>query len=144
MIRLFLSSPSVIPAKTAPFRRHYLPLRSLVIAARRRVMDPPSPSSPAGVDDFVHVADQPVPSGEDAFNNSEGGTDSNEIDNNSRHYERKVLPDELSRSVVTLTCESAAEGGVCDVYLVGTAHVSKVIYMFFFSSLSFSGAKDVF
>ncbi|KAL5573270.1 hypothetical protein UlMin_022867 [Ulmus minor] len=38
--------------------------------------------------------------------------------------QRRVLPDELSQSVVALTCESSAEGGVCDVYLVGTAHVS--------------------
>ncbi|PON68773.1 Pheromone shutdown [Parasponia andersonii] len=37
---------------------------------------------------------------------------------------RSVLPEELSRSLVMLTCESSAEGGVCDVYLVGTAHVS--------------------
>lgn len=40
---------------------------------------------------------------------------------------KKVLPEELSRSVVLLTCDSTAEGGTCDVYLVGTAHVSKVI-----------------
>ncbi|CDP11805.1 unnamed protein product [Coffea canephora] len=39
--------------------------------------------------------------------------------------ERKELPEELSRSVLKLTCESTAvEGGICDVYLVGTAHVS--------------------
>ncbi|KAL3509667.1 hypothetical protein ACH5RR_029068 [Cinchona calisaya] len=38
--------------------------------------------------------------------------------------QRKELPEELSRSVVKLTCESAAIGGICDVYLVGTAHVS--------------------
>ncbi|XP_057796632.1 uncharacterized protein LOC131012662 isoform X1 [Salvia miltiorrhiza] len=44
-------------------------------------------------------------------------------DSNSS-YERKVLPPELSRSVATLTCESSAAGGVCDVYLVGTCHVS--------------------
>lgn len=37
---------------------------------------------------------------------------------------RRVLPEELSRSVVTLSCDSSAEGGNCDVYLVGTAHVS--------------------
>lgn len=41
--------------------------------------------------------------------------------------ERKELPEELSRSVLKLSCEStAAEGGICDVYLVGTAHVSTV------------------
>ncbi|KAH9793068.1 trab domain-containing protein [Citrus sinensis] len=38
---------------------------------------------------------------------------------------KKVLPEELSSSVVILTCDSTAEGGTCDVYLVGTAHVSK-------------------
>ncbi|CAI9299456.1 unnamed protein product [Lactuca saligna] len=38
--------------------------------------------------------------------------------------QKKVLPEELSRSVVTLSCESSAEGGICEVYLVGTAHVS--------------------
>lgn len=38
----------------------------------------------------------------------------------------RVLTEELSRSVVMLSCESSAEGGTCDVYLVGTAHVSQV------------------
>ncbi|KAL4573012.1 hypothetical protein LXL04_019805 [Taraxacum kok-saghyz] len=38
--------------------------------------------------------------------------------------QKKVLPEELSRSVVRLSCESSAEGGICEVYLVGTAHVS--------------------
>lgn len=41
-----------------------------------------------------------------------------------------MLPEELSRSVVTLSCESSAEGGICEVYLVGTAHVSAVINLF--------------
>lgn len=40
-----------------------------------------------------------------------------------------TLPEELSRNVLVLTCESAAEGGVCDVYLVGTAHVSEVLVL---------------
>ncbi|KAF3976719.1 hypothetical protein CMV_000118 [Castanea mollissima] len=47
---------------------------------------------------------------------------SHDADNSEQ---RKVLPEELSRSVMALTCESTAEGGVCDVYLVGTAHVSQ-------------------
>ncbi|XP_057795188.1 uncharacterized protein LOC131011397 isoform X1 [Salvia miltiorrhiza] len=37
-------------------------------------------------------------------------------------YKRETLPTELSTNVVMLTCESAAHGGVCDVYLVGTKH----------------------
>lgn len=39
--------------------------------------------------------------------------------------ERRVLPEELAKGVLHLECESSAEGGHCDVYLVGTAHVSQ-------------------
>ncbi|CAA6658302.1 unnamed protein product [Spirodela intermedia] len=38
---------------------------------------------------------------------------------------KRVLPEELAKGVVVLECESSAEGGSCDVYLVGTAHVSQ-------------------
>lgn len=41
--------------------------------------------------------------------------------------EARPLPEEILKSVVHLQCDSSAEGGVCDVYLVGTAHVSKVV-----------------
>lgn len=40
---------------------------------------------------------------------------------------REAVPEEVWRSVVRLSCESTAEGGVCDVYLVGTSHVSQVV-----------------
>ncbi|KAG9454202.1 hypothetical protein H6P81_007106 [Aristolochia fimbriata] len=61
------------------------------------------------------------PSNDDysATGNSDG---SGGYDRNDRN---RVLPEELSRSVILLECESSAEGGSCDVYLVGTAHVSK-------------------
>ncbi|XP_065869347.1 uncharacterized protein [Euphorbia lathyris] len=39
---------------------------------------------------------------------------------NSPH--RRELPEELSRNVVVLTCESTVEGGSCDVYMIGTSH----------------------
>lgn len=39
--------------------------------------------------------------------------------------QREAMPEELWRSMVKLSCESTAEGGVCEVYLVGTAHVSQ-------------------
>ncbi|XP_020577393.1 traB domain-containing protein [Phalaenopsis equestris] len=39
--------------------------------------------------------------------------------------ERRILPEELAKAVLHLECESSAEGGRCDVYLVGTAHVSQ-------------------
>ncbi|KAF3577708.1 hypothetical protein DY000_02029815 [Brassica cretica] len=35
------------------------------------------------------------------------------------------LPEEYANSVMVLTCDSKAEGGSCDVYLIGTAHVSE-------------------
>lgn len=42
----------------------------------------------------------------------------------SEDSERRELPEELARSLVVLSCENS-EGGTCDVYLVGTAHVSQ-------------------
>ncbi|CAN6458008.1 unnamed protein product [Victoria cruziana] len=35
------------------------------------------------------------------------------------------LPPELTKNVVFLECESSAPGGVCQICLIGTAHVSK-------------------
>lgn len=50
-----------------------------------------------------------------------------------------VLPEELCRSVVKLTCDSSVEGGECVVYLIGTAHVSLVCtlssFIFYFLEL---------
>ncbi|KAG5596879.1 hypothetical protein H5410_038111 [Solanum commersonii] len=80
-----------------------------------------------GFEEFVRVH------GGGASSNSEGSNESvveerepDEVneESQSQSYERKVLPEELSRNVITLTCESSAEGGICDVYVVGTAHVS--------------------
>lgn len=84
-------------------------------------MDPPSPAATARIGDFVDVGEGGKIAGED----DEALPENESVTNDTHHtYERKVLPPELSRSTLTLTCESSAEGGVCDVYLVGTAHVS--------------------
>ncbi|KAH6764675.1 TraB family protein [Perilla frutescens var. frutescens] len=82
-------------------------------------------SSPAGVDDFVNVGEGGKCWYSCLFPNSKISGEALPAENESKPYERKVLPPELSRSVVRLTCESSAHGGVCDVYLVGTVHVSK-------------------
>ncbi|XP_059282416.1 uncharacterized protein LOC132036169 [Lycium ferocissimum] len=93
----------------------------------------------SGFEDFVRVDDGGIVSS----TNSEEGSDESVVNEEElrglvnevvssvinqqeqvQPYERKVLPVELSRNVMTLTCESSAEGGVCDVYVVGTAHVS--------------------
>ncbi|CAH2038864.1 unnamed protein product [Thlaspi arvense] len=50
-------------------------------------------------------------------------TDDGECSSETKKVE---LPEELTKSVVILTCESTVEGGSCDVYLIGTAHVSKL------------------
>jgi len=41
-------------------------------------------------------------------------------------HRRVELPKELSKNVIKLSCESTAKGGVCDVYVVGTVHISEV------------------
>lgn len=56
-------------------------------------------------------------------------------------YERKVLPEELSRSVMKLTCESSTDAGICDVYVVGTAHVSAVNSLLFFNRFIRNNAR---
>lgn len=39
------------------------------------------------------------------------------------------LPEEYAKNVMVLTCDSTADGGSCDVYVIGTAHVSEVFYV---------------
>lgn len=58
----------------------------------------------------------------DAILTSAGAEENEDDDGDSERS--TVLPEELTRSLVVLSCESSAERGVCDVYLVGTAHVS--------------------
>ncbi|KAK8502786.1 hypothetical protein V6N12_073271 [Hibiscus sabdariffa] len=74
-------------------------------------LDPPS------VENFIHVV--------------EASSDHNNIDHVSRskgsdssQRRNADLPEELSKNVVHLSCESSADGGKCDVYLVGTIHES--------------------
>ncbi|CAI0460679.1 unnamed protein product [Linum tenue] len=71
-------------------------------------VDNPDPSSGALSDSIVNVADELRDEGHSV----------------AEPAEMTEAPEELSR-VVVLTCESKAETGSCDVYLVGTAHVSE-------------------
>ncbi|KAL0319809.1 UNVERIFIED_CONTAM: hypothetical protein Sradi_5242400 [Sesamum radiatum] len=118
------------PRTTNPkrFLRLSPPFRSpaSVHSPLRRVMDPSSPAATTGIDDFVHVGEGDQISGENSENLSEneGGNEGSDGNDGNSFHGRKVLPPEFSRSTVKLTCDSAAEGGECDVYLVGTAHVS--------------------
>ncbi|KHG23349.1 uncharacterized protein F383_30087 [Gossypium arboreum] len=60
---------------------------------------------------------------EDNYDRNDGDVSRSERSDSSER--RNVeLPEEIARSVMVLSCESSAEGGNCDVYLVGTAHVS--------------------
>ncbi|CAI0550557.1 unnamed protein product [Linum tenue] len=81
-------------------------------------VDNPDPSGGALSDSIVNVADELRDEGESVV--ASAGTAAGEAEPD----ERTEAPEELSRAVV-LTCESKAETGSCDVYLVGTAHVSE-------------------
>ncbi|XP_004151877.1 traB domain-containing protein [Cucumis sativus] len=98
-----------------------------------QVMDPvpPESDSPA-VEDFVHIEDPNIESlcesivstTDEQINDEAASVISPEAEEGLAE-QRRVLPEELSRSVLVLTCETTGEGGICDVYLVGTAHVSQ-------------------
>ena len=124
----------------ASFQTLYLPKFSTktAVTARRRAhpllrpaMDAQSPES-AAPEDFVHVADLKMESLSDSMvridEPSVADAVSSAPEETPADSDRRpmTLPAELSRNVVVLSCESSAEGGVCDVYLVGTAHVSEV------------------
>ncbi|CAI0460676.1 unnamed protein product [Linum tenue] len=81
-------------------------------------VDNPDPSSGALSDSIVNVADELRDEGHSVVASS--GTAAGQAE----PAEMTEAPEELSR-VVVLTCESKAETGSCDVYLVGTAHVSE-------------------
>lgn len=92
-----------------------------------------SESEPPSGEDSVHIESPSVePLSESFVSVDDPGEDTTPINNLAEGSEcRRNLPKELSKNVVKLTCDSSAEGGVCDVYLVGTAHVSEVIALVF-------------
>lgn len=101
---------------------------------KRPILPAMNPNPPESGEDFVHV-ENPNPDNVVALSesiiSSPGGDEARNEDNDAVSPEtRRILPEDLSRSVVLLTCESSAEGGNCDVYIVGTAHVSKVMDRF--------------
>lgn len=131
-----LKKPVIIPQffSTTLRRTHTLP-----------PMDahPPDSSSTtpaAAVEDFIHIHDLKMESLSDSMVRiddhssdsvdaaassapPDAGEDAVAAVDSDR--QKVTLPEELSRNVIVLSCESSAEGGVCDVYLVGTAHVSE-------------------
>ncbi|KAF5726438.1 traB domain-containing protein-like [Tripterygium wilfordii] len=89
-------------------------------------LDPPESVPPAG-DDFVHIDPDVEVLSESIVNVEEELRGYNAVDSRSgedgNSEQGRVLPEEFSRTVMVLTCDSTAESGKCDVYLVGTAHV---------------------
>ncbi|KAK4777379.1 hypothetical protein SAY87_017566 [Trapa incisa] len=87
---------------------------------------------PDSAEDYVHVED-PILNVESLNESFVGVGDVTPVDvsaaagggNNEGLDQGRTLPEELSGSVTVLSCESSAEGGRCDIYLVGTAHVSQ-------------------
>ncbi|XP_052178879.1 uncharacterized protein LOC127792431 [Diospyros lotus] len=131
------SNPSIskrISEAAASRRRRLEPLSTAMDGDDSRGPETDAPAESA--EDFVTVESPGSPGGQNAGADleslvqsissveAERGEDA-AAEVADEGLERKVLPEELSRSVVTLSCESSAEGGVCDVYLIGTAHVSQ-------------------
>lgn len=104
---------------------------------------PPESHTPAVEgEEFVHIHDLKMESLSDSMVRIDHSSDavdaaSSAPEEASVDVDRTpvALPEELSRNVIMLSCESSAEGGVCDVYLVGTAHVSEVILCFGFGAI---------
>ncbi|KAJ6908502.1 hypothetical protein NC651_018797 [Populus alba x Populus x berolinensis] len=98
------------------------PTNPIIADPNRNPMDP-NPSK----EDFVHIES---PSNNDNHLSESIVDVANELSEDDNKNDvvmgRKELPEELSRSVMVLTCESKAEGGTCVVHLVGTAHVSQI------------------
>lgn len=93
-------------------------------------LQPPESDEPAVEgEDFVHIGDPTIESLSDSMVRIDEPTEAtvSPFLDTAGSDQRPALPEERSRNVVVLTCESAAEGGVCEVYLVGTTHVSQVI-----------------
>ncbi|KAI9177122.1 hypothetical protein LWI28_011344 [Acer negundo] len=131
---------------TARTRIPLLLLRTLPFSLHRNLLTPPipkfasfatvngpkfpemDPNPPESAEDFVHI-ENPNPESVVALSesiiSSSGGDEARDQIDSVPDETTKVLPEELSRSVVVLTCESSAEGGTCKVHLVGTAHVSQ-------------------
>uniref|UniRef100_A0A2P2K0C8 TraB domain-containing protein n=1 Tax=Rhizophora mucronata TaxID=61149 RepID=A0A2P2K0C8_RHIMU len=78
----------------------------------------PNPKTDSLSESIVNVADELREDGANDANETVSASDGGDTG-------RKELPRELSSSVTVLSCESTAENGTCDVYLVGTAHVSQ-------------------
>ncbi|KAE9616820.1 hypothetical protein Lal_00034408 [Lupinus albus] len=81
-------------------------------------------------DDFIHVNDLKMENLSDSTVRIDNDNSNDEPSESAPENEASdrlpvTLPEELSRNVLVLSCESSAEGGVCDVYVVGTAHVSE-------------------
>ncbi|KAK8569694.1 hypothetical protein V6N13_046741 [Hibiscus sabdariffa] len=85
----------------------------------------PADLDPPSGENFIPV-ENPKPNVVEASscdNNNDDVSRSKGSDSSERR--NAELPEELSKNVVYLSSKSSAEGGKCDVYLVGTSHVSK-------------------
>ncbi|KAK7312731.1 hypothetical protein VNO77_36821 [Canavalia gladiata] len=115
-------------SKTATVRRRTQPLLRPPMDAQ-----PPETGTPAvSGEDFVHVADLKMENLSESMvridepSDADADAASPAPDASASSDDRPAaLPAELTKNVLLLSCESSAEGGVCDVYLVGTAHVSE-------------------
>lgn len=99
-------------------------------------MDSPANLSSSTIDDFVTVENPklvPIDGSDDddSFDEKIGSSgrendNDNQNENENENHETGVgmIPEDVMKNVVVLSCDNI-DGGTCDVYLVGTAHVSQ-------------------
>ncbi|MED6108065.1 hypothetical protein PIB30_020012 [Stylosanthes scabra] len=136
--------PRNLPITTIPLSRTFsfaqfsaaatLPIHTFLRPAMDEAQPPPF--SAAVGEDFVHIEDLKMESLSDSMVRIDdasatasaaavGDSPAPEAPPESSDRRPPLLPEELSRNVLFLACDSSAEGGACDVYVVGTAHVSE-------------------
>ncbi|XP_019448952.1 PREDICTED: traB domain-containing protein-like isoform X1 [Lupinus angustifolius] len=121
-----LAFPQFSSKTTAPSATFRRTIRPAMDAQPQESATPPVESK----EDFIHVDDLKMENLSDSLVRIDNDSSNDEPSESASENEASdrlpvTLPEELSRNVLVLSCESSAEGGVCDVYLVGTAHVSE-------------------
>eukprot|EP00262_Sarcandra_glabra_P011592 TRINITY_DN2819_c0_g2_i1.p1 TRINITY_DN2819_c0_g2~~TRINITY_DN2819_c0_g2_i1.p1 ORF type:complete len:334 (-),score=45.67 TRINITY_DN2819_c0_g2_i1:59-1060(-) len=110
--------------KPIPHNRRKIHLFPTPMDATGGALSPESDISSAPPEDFVHVQNPNPNPNPNSYSELVDGVEASGSEDYSVK-KAKILSGELAKGVVVLQCESSVDGGSCDVYLVGTAHVSQ-------------------
>lgn len=123
----FSHSPSFNPRRFTPLTTVEIPISS---PAMEMDSPPPPETDIPPTEDFVQIED-PSDMVRSLYESVHSAAGDSTADADTSSDQRVELPEELSERVIHLTCDSSVVSGTCDVYLVGTAHVSQVYHFAF-------------